>query len=647
MTRYAVLRIAKVKTMGHVAGLGVHVERERETRNADEARRAQNERLAGTGDWCADVERRLADAPTIRKNAVLAIEHVMTASPEFFGEGSAREQARRLADWRDASMAWLRETYGERNVVAAVLHRDELTPHIQALVVPIDDHGRLNARGFIGGDRGRLSALQDGYHDAVGRLGLERGVRGSVAEHQTVREFYAALKEGPRIAREEIAQAVRVEEPGHVVARPRAFAEEQQAQVVEQVMPVIWTLGMRADELARRVEQQERQITALNSQLERTTRDLGGAGGAGAAGDLREVIERLGGVRDHQDGHMWRLDGDHINITGEKFYNHDQRRGGGGAIDLVMHATGYDFKQAVGWLRHEHSAELAVAAATHHGARQAQEIAAREARPAFVPPQEDRARWNQVRDYLTDMRALPERVVDELHKEGTLYADGRGNAVFLRRDHEGHTTGAFLRGTDPESDYKGLAAGTRRDAGPFSHTTPALGGEASWGQRPTLVLAESPIDALSWQAARAPGHLSSGPLTVISTDGVGALPWREIVATQQAGGVVRVATDRDRAGERLWRELSDRYPSEETFGRLVRERPALKDWNDDLRFPAQAEEVRERERTEARRQEAERRAQEREASRQRGQERQRDQGRDRGGRQRDQGRDRGGWDHDR
>jgi len=65
MARYAVLRIAKVKTMGHVAGLGLHVERERETRNADEERRAHNERLAGTGDWCADVERRLADAPTM------------------------------------------------------------------------------------------------------------------------------------------------------------------------------------------------------------------------------------------------------------------------------------------------------------------------------------------------------------------------------------------------------------------------------------------------------------------------------------------------------------------------------------------------------------------------------------------------------
>ena len=46
MARYAVLRIAKVKTMSHVAGLGMHVERERETRNADVGAPA-GERAAG------------------------------------------------------------------------------------------------------------------------------------------------------------------------------------------------------------------------------------------------------------------------------------------------------------------------------------------------------------------------------------------------------------------------------------------------------------------------------------------------------------------------------------------------------------------------------------------------------------------------
>ncbi|MFA7278994.1 MAG: hypothetical protein WC100_02760 [Sterolibacterium sp.] len=37
--------------------------------------------------------------------------------------------------------------------------------------------------------------------------------------------------------------------------------------------------------------------------------------------------------------------------TGPKFYDTRAKRGGGGAIDLVMHLRGLDFKQAVAWLR--------------------------------------------------------------------------------------------------------------------------------------------------------------------------------------------------------------------------------------------------------------------------------------------------------
>jgi hypothetical protein len=48
------LRVAKLKTMG------------------------DNVRLAGTGDWCADAQVRLDDAPTRRSNAVLVMEHVLT-----------------------------------------------------------------------------------------------------------------------------------------------------------------------------------------------------------------------------------------------------------------------------------------------------------------------------------------------------------------------------------------------------------------------------------------------------------------------------------------------------------------------------------------------------------------------------------------
>jgi len=143
---YAVMRLGKLKSLGAVAATGQHNERERETRNADPDRRAENVRLVGSGDLQADVRGRLEDAPPKRKDAIIAIEHVMTASRPFFDEADRAT----VDHWIECSMGWLRETYGEKNVVAATFHRDELAPHLHAIVVPVtpDGGGRQRFVGF-------------------------------------------------------------------------------------------------------------------------------------------------------------------------------------------------------------------------------------------------------------------------------------------------------------------------------------------------------------------------------------------------------------------------------------------------------------------------------------------------------------------
>ncbi len=582
MASYAVLRIAKVKTMGHVAGLGVHIERERETRNADEERRTQNERLAGTGDWCADVERRLADAPTIRKNAVLAIEHVMTASPEFFAAGDER----RVEAWRDASMAWLRETYGERNVVAAVLHRDELTPHIQALVVPIDDHGRLNARGFIGGERGRLSELQDSYHEAVGRLGLARGVRGSVAEHQTVKEYYTKISE-PTPARGAVLREVEIERPGRLTRDLDQWAEEQREKVVERITPAVDAALTKARHYEGQAAKAEANVVVLQQRVreverERDTlqRDYKALVAQARQLDLKDTIQTLGGVQDRYDTHKWQVNDEHISINGERFYNHDRQSGGGGSIDLVMHVSGYSFTQAVAYLNHEAGPELAVAAAAQHGARermaQGQEIVDRGERAPFMQPQADEDRWPQVRAYLVEQRGIPRGLIDELHERGTVYADGRSNAVFLRTDAEGQAVGASLRGTLPGSEFQGLAYGTRRDEGHFSF---AIGTPERYSA-PQYHITESPIDALS-RAALIQRAGERGEYVFLSNDGHGELPKRQIEEGLAKGALVHYGFDNDAGGNKLWQQVKEAYPRAEA---IVRERPpaGAKDWNDAL-----------------------------------------------------------------
>jgi hypothetical protein len=587
---YAVLRMGKLKTMGEIGALGQHNERTRETRNADEARLGDNVRLAGTGDWCADAQQRLDAAPRIRSNAVLALEHVMTASRDFYQQGDAGGQAARLDEWTTRSMAWLRDRYGDANVVAAILHKDEQTPHIQALVVPLHDDKGLNAKYWIDG-RAKLAAMQDSYARAMEPLGLERGVKGSVAEHQTVKAFYAKIEQ-PTPAPEVVRRDLAVEPPSRVVTNPDKWAAAQQERIAERLVPVVDAALVKAQHYEGQAAKAEANITVLQGQVREIARerdtlreDYKTLAAQVRAIDVPSVIERLGGQVDRYNAHKYHLAGEHISITGERFYNHDRGQGGGGAIDLVMHATRYDYREAVAYLRDTHGAVAAVGAATWHGARQAQrdaqEIVERAERPPFHAPAPDEARWPGVRHYLVEGRQLPAALVDELHGRGTIYADGRANAVFLRQDADGQATGASLRGTMTGSDFKGLAAGTRRDEGYFSFTT----GQPDPYKAPQIYLTESPIDALSRAALLARAG-AQGERIYISLDGHGGLPARQIDEGLGRRAVVHCGFDRDRGGDTMWERVRERYGGQahETYGPIDRDRPpaGVKDWNEAL-----------------------------------------------------------------
>jgi len=583
---YAILRVAKLKTMGEIGALGHHNERTRDTPNADAERLQENVRLVGSGDWMADTQRRLDDAPMIRSDAVLGIEHVMTASRDFYAQGDEQERAARLVEWTERSMAWLRERYGDANIVAAVLHKDELTPHIQALIVPINDAGRLSAYTYTGG-REKLGMMQDSYARAMEPLGLERGVKGSVAVHETIKEWYAKIEQ-PTPAREVVQEHMAVDKPSRIVANPDKWAAEQQERLVERLAPVVDAaltkatyyegLAAKAEAnnlvLQQRVRTLERDDTALREDYKALAAQV-------RAIPLESVIERLGGEVDRYNAHKYHLDGEHISITGERFYNHDRQQGGGGAIDLVMHAAGYDYREAVAYLRDTHGAEAALTAATWHGARQAhqeaQEIVEHAERPAFRAPTPNEGRWAQVRNYLVVERQVPAALVDDLHARGTIYADHRANAVFLRQDAEGQATGASLRGTAPGSTFKGLAAGSRRDEGHFAFTV----GELRQFQAPQVYLTESPIDALS-RAALLLRAGERGEMVFASTDGHGDLPTRQVDDGLARHALIHCGFDRDSGGDTLWKRVRERYPD---AGSLVRDLPpkGTKDWNDALR----------------------------------------------------------------
>ena len=176
---YAILRTQKLKSMQSVRRSLKHSFREQETPNADPTRTPENTHIgANTSEEAIEkIKARLPEK--IRKNGVLAIEYLVTASPDDLHAKSRKEQD----DYFSDAKKWLEEKHGAENVVYAGIHRDETTPHMYAYVVPIDSKGKLNCRAFLGGAKA-LSEMQTDFADRVGiKHKLERGIEGSRAKH--------------------------------------------------------------------------------------------------------------------------------------------------------------------------------------------------------------------------------------------------------------------------------------------------------------------------------------------------------------------------------------------------------------------------------------------------------------------------------
>jgi len=209
MPKFAIMRHAKHKAGGNLNASLQHNYRERETLNADEQRTPDNEHLISnsTREVLDKLQDRLPDK--VRKNAVVAVEYLMTASPEFFKDANKQQQK----EFFDKSMDWLKEKHGEENIISATIHRDETTPHLAVFIVPMTKDGRLSARDYLGG-RKLLSEAQTSYAKQVEHLGLERGVEKSKAQHKTIQEYYQeindkkAIPDMPRIQAQDVEPRV-------------------------------------------------------------------------------------------------------------------------------------------------------------------------------------------------------------------------------------------------------------------------------------------------------------------------------------------------------------------------------------------------------------------------------------------------------
>ena len=270
---------------------------------------------------------------------------------------------------------------------------------------------------------------------------------------------------------------------------------------------------------------------------------------------VESVLLARHAVRDRRDKRKWHTDRGPLSITGTRFMDWQQGVGGGGAIDLALHLGERDFRAAVLWL----ARNVAGIVTTDHLHTPRSLSTPAGAKRALRLPVRNDGKLSRMIGYLADERRLPATLVNALIDKGRLYADERGNAVFLMLAGKPHrVVGAELRGTGAQG-WRGMAPGSTKDAGFFW-----IGDAAS----KRLVLCESAIDAISC-------HALDRERICISTAGVRSNPsWLPALIARSY--TIACGFDADQAGDDAAKAMMTRYPL------IQRLRPPAKDWNDVL-----------------------------------------------------------------
>lgn len=132
----------------------------------------------------------------LHKNSIYACEMIITSDNIFFQEIGIEETKRYFKTAYDFVCNY--KNLGEENIISAVVHLDEETPHMHLTFIPVidskDKYG--NPIRKIGGnefwkERNSYMLLQDRFYECVKLNGfnLERGQNNSNKTHKTVEEL--------------------------------------------------------------------------------------------------------------------------------------------------------------------------------------------------------------------------------------------------------------------------------------------------------------------------------------------------------------------------------------------------------------------------------------------------------------------------
>ncbi len=501
----------------------------------------------------------------IRKNAIYAVELFMGFSPEMAGHVHEGQFGKVCEEWVDRVFPGMR--------VQIALHRDEATPHLHCILIPLTKDGQLNykhapvelgdGKEWKMGGKFTFNALQTSFAKEVERFGLTRGIEGSRAEHVPPRDFKI---------RQENAIAQMDNYPRAGLINSPATAKKINQTLDGMRLNVARHFEGHRDaekENVRLLREKKAHLAALDAAkaaqklADARLRDI----------DLTTVMQLLGYEMTRKEGEEMVFDTQlgKVSINEKKhLYSVDwgAKRGGSSAISLAMDVGSLDFQAARSLL-----AEISPSAATAASVVHCEEQWNNNPIPAltfdqklerYASPSPDKL--NIVRNYLIDVRKLASKLVEQLIQSGKIWANKMGSVVFGKYNSRGELKGVSIRGTSGQ--FKQVI-GSKKEAF-FS-----VGDIHS---SPTVAICESPIEAIAY-------HGRFG-IPALSTDGNGDKnSVIEFLLSKQIPKSIHLALNNDPAGAKMTQELhlairDKAWSAPEYHGMLASEHipGTFKDW---------------------------------------------------------------------